>query len=56
MTDADYDYIQHEIERREELSLKGMRVIIVMRNSTDDKNQNEIFNVVLIILLSNINM
>ena len=47
MTDADYYYILDEIERREKLSLKGMLVLIVMMNSIDDKNNNEIFNVVL---------
>ena len=42
MTDADYDYILGEIERREELSFKGMWVKIVTRNSTDDNNHNAI--------------
>ena len=46
MTDADYDYILDEIERREKLSLNGMWVLIVMRNSIDDNNNNAIFNVV----------
>ena len=45
MTDADYDYILDEIERREKLSLKGMWVLIVMRNHIDDNNNNAIFNV-----------
>ena len=38
MTDDDYDYILDEIERREKTSFNGMRVLIVTRNSTDDKN------------------
>ena len=38
MTDADYDYILDEIDRREKLSLKGMWVLIVMINSIDDNN------------------
>ena len=42
MTDADYDYILDEIERREILSLNRMRVLIVTRNSTDDNNNNTI--------------
>ena len=46
MTDADYDYILYEIDRREKLSLKGMWVLIVMRNIIDDNNNNAIFNVV----------
>ena len=46
MIDADYDYILDEIERRERLSLKGMRVLILVMNSIDDSNNNEIFNVV----------
>ena len=46
MTDADYDYILDEIERREKLSLKGMWVAIVTRNSTDDNNYNAILYVV----------
>ena len=37
MTDSDYDYILDEIEHREKLSVKVMRVAIVTRNSTDDK-------------------
>ena len=46
ITDADYDYIFDEIERREKNILKGMLVLIVTSNSTDDKNHNEILNVV----------
>ena len=46
MTDADYDYILDEIERREELSLKGMWVAIGTDNSTDDNNHNTILYVV----------
>ena len=45
MTDADYDYIMDEIERREKLSLKGMWVLTVMMNVIDDNNNNAIFNV-----------
>ena len=40
MTDDNCDYILDEIECREKLSLKGMWVLIVTRNSTDDKNHN----------------
>ena len=47
MTDADYDHILDEIERREKLSLNGILLLIVMMNSIDDNNNNEIFNVVL---------
>ena len=47
MTDADYDYTLDEIERSEKLKLNGMLVLIVMRNSIDDNNNNAIFNVVL---------
>ena len=46
MTDADYDYIMDEIESCKKLSLKGMWVAIVTRNSTDDKNHSEILYVV----------
>ena len=46
MNDADYDYIVDEIERNEKLRLKGMRVAIVKRNSTDDNNYNAILYVV----------
>ena len=46
MTDADYDYILGEIERGEKLSLKGIWVEIVMRNSTNDNNHNAILYVV----------
>ena len=46
MTDADYDYISDEIERRERFSLNGMRVLKVTRNSTDGNNHNEILYVV----------
>ena len=46
MTDADYDYILDEIERHEKLSLNGMWVLIVTRNSTDDDNHNAILHVV----------
>ena len=46
MTDADYDYILDEIERCEKLSLKGMWVLILTRNITDDKNHNAILYVV----------
>ena len=46
MTDAKYDYILDEIEHSEKLSLKGMWVEIVTRNSTDDKNHNVILYVV----------
>ena len=45
MTDDDYDYILDEIERREKTSFNGMRVLIVTRNSTDDKNNNAILYV-----------
>ena len=45
MTDADYDYISDEIERREKLSLNRMLVLIVMKNSNDDNNNNEILYV-----------
>ena len=44
MTNPDYDFIMDEIERREILSLKGMWVLIVMRNHIDDNNNNAIFN------------
>ena len=47
MTDAYYNNILDEIERREKLSLNRMRVLIVMRNSTDDNNNNIILYVVL---------
>ena len=47
MTDADYDYILDEIERREKISFNGMLVLIVMRNDIDDNNNNAIFNIVL---------
>ena len=40
--DADYDYILDEIERREKLSLNGMLVLIVTRDSTDGNNHNAI--------------
>ena len=40
MTDYDCDYILDEIERRENLSLKGMLVLIVKINSNDGKNHN----------------
>ena len=46
MTDADYDYILDEIDHHEKLSLKGTLVLIVMRNSLYDNNNNVIFNVV----------
>ena len=46
MTDADYNYILDEIERSEKLSSKGMWVLTVTRNSTDDNNQNQILYVV----------
>ena len=46
MADADYDYILDEIEHCEKLSLKGIRVLIVMSNSIDDNNNNAITNVV----------
>ena len=46
MTDADYDYILSEIEGSEKLSLNGMWVLIVTRNSTDDYNHNSILYVV----------
>ena len=46
MTDTDYDSILDEIERHENFSLKGMWVLIVTSNSTDDNNNNAIFNVV----------
>ena len=49
MTDADYDYILDEIERREKLSLKGMWVLIVTSNSTADKNHNVSLNLVFIL-------
>ena len=49
MTDADYDYILDEIEHCKKLSLKVMRVLIAMRNSIDDKNNNAIFNVIFVI-------
>ena len=47
MTDADYDYIQDEIEHREKLSLNGMLVLIVTMNRIDDNKNNTIFNVVI---------
>ena len=47
MTDADYNYILDEIERREKLSFNGMLVLIVTINSIDDNNNDAIFNVVL---------
>ena len=47
MTDAEYDYILDEIERREKLSLNGILVLIVMMNCIDDNNNSSIFNVVL---------
>ena len=46
MTHADYDYILNEIECREKLSLKGMLVLILTSNSTDDNNHNAILCVV----------
>ena len=46
MTDDDYDYLLDTIERREKNSLNGMWVLIVTRNSTDDKNHNRILYVV----------
>ena len=46
MTDADYDYILDEIELQEKLSLDGMQVVIVTRNSTDAKNHIAILYVV----------
>ena len=45
-SDADYDYILDEIEHCEKLSLKGMWMWIVTRNSIDDNNHNTIFSVV----------
>ena len=45
MTDANYDYIFDEIERREKLSLNRMWVLIVTRNSTDSNNRNAILYV-----------
>ena len=56
MTDADYDSIFDEIELREKFTLKGMWVLIVARNSTDDNNHNTILYIFFIIELSNINM
>ena len=47
MTDADYDYILDEIERREKIILNRMLVFIVIMNGIDDNNNNAIFNVVL---------
>ena len=49
MTDDDYDYILDEIQRSEKLSLNRMWVLIVMRNSTNDNNNNAILYVVFII-------
>ena len=49
MTGAYYDYILDEIERRENLILKGMWVLIVLRNSIDDNNNNAILYIVFII-------
>ena len=49
MTDADYDYMLDEIERRETFSLNRMRVLIVTRNITDDNNHNAVLYVVFII-------
>ena len=46
MTDADYDYILDKIQRRESLSLKGMCVLIVTRNSIDENNNNATLYVV----------
>ena len=46
MTDTDYDYILDGIERHEKIILKGMRVLIATRNSTDDNNHSAILNVV----------
>ena len=46
MNDADCDYILDDIERRKKLSLKGMRVTIVTKNSTDYNNYNAILYVV----------
>ena len=45
ITDAHYDYILDEIDRCDILSLNGMWVLIVTRNSTDDNNHNAILNV-----------
>ena len=49
MNNADYDYILDEIECREKLILKGMRVEIVTTNSTDDNKNKAILYVFLII-------
>ena len=56
MTDADYDYIFDEIQRREKLSLNGMLVLIVIMNSIDDNNNNAIFNVVFHYIMIKYNM
>ena len=56
MTDDNYDYILDEIEIHVKLSLNGMGLLIVMRNSTDGNNHNAILYVFFIIELSNINM
>ena len=45
-SDTDYDYILDNIDRHEKLILKGMRVAIVKRDSSDDNNNNEILYVV----------
>ena len=49
MTDAAYDYIFDEIECHEKLILKGMWVLIVIRNIIDDKNNNAILYAVLLV-------
>ena len=56
VTDADYDYIMNEIERREKLSLKVTWVLIVMRNHIDDNNNNAEFNVGFHYIIIKINM
>ena len=46
MTDDDCDYVLDEIERRENLSLNGMLVLIFLMNCIDDNNNNAILYVV----------
>ena len=46
MTDADYDYILDEIERREKLSLNRILVLMVTNNSTDGNNINAILYII----------
>ena len=46
MTDAEYDYILDEIERREKLSLNRILVLIVTKNSIDGNNINAILYII----------